>query len=97
MFDPTRTLERAFAEAGTDVATALAGFENARRPVVEKIVEAANTSSFWYEDMARAMRAPPWRLAYDYMTRSGRMDEARLREQAPKFMAWIDGQRGGGG
>ncbi|MCG6954083.1 MAG: FAD-dependent monooxygenase [Betaproteobacteria bacterium] len=96
-FEDAIALERAFAEAGTDVAAALAGFERARRPVVEKIVEAANASSFWYEDMARAMRASPWRLAYDYMTRSGRMDEARLREQAPKFMAWIDGQRGGGG
>ncbi|MGW8271628.1 MAG: FAD-dependent monooxygenase, partial [Burkholderiales bacterium] len=96
-FEDAIALERAFAEAGTDVAAALAGFERTRRPVVEKIVEAANASSFWYEDMARAMRASPWRLAYDYMTRSGRMDEARLREQAPKFMAWIDGQRGGGG
>jgi 2-polyprenyl-6-methoxyphenol hydroxylase-like FAD-dependent oxidoreductase len=96
-FEDAIALERAFAEAGTDVAAALAGFERARRPVVEKIVEAANASSFWYEDMARAMGASPWRLAYDYMTRSGRMDEARLREQAPKFMAWIDGQRGGGG
>jgi len=96
-FEDAIALERAFAEAGTDVAAALAGFERARRPVVEKIVEAANASSFWYEDMARAMRAPPWRLAYDYMTRSGRMDDARLRELAPKFMAWIDEQRGGGG
>lgn len=96
-FEDAIALERAFAEAGTDVAGALAGFERARRPVVEKIVEAANASSFWYEDMAQAMRAPPWRLAYDYMMRSGRMDDARLRELAPKFMVWVDEQRGGGG
>ena len=96
-FEDAIALERAFAEAGTDVAGALARFERARRPVVEKIVEAANASSFWYEDMAQAMRAPPWRLAYDYMMRSGRMDDERLRELAPKFMAWIDERRGGGG
>lgn len=96
-FEDAIALDRAFGEAGSDVARALVAFERARRPVVEKIVEAANASSFWYEDMAQAMRAPPWRLAYDYMTRSGRMDEARLRELAPKFMAWVDEQRGGGG
>jgi len=65
--------------------------------VVEKIVEAANASSFWYERMAQAMRQAPWRLAYDYMTRSGRMDDPRLRELAPKFMARIDLQRRGEG
>ncbi len=94
-FEDAIALDRAFAAAGADVPAALEHFERERRPVVEKIVGAANTSSFWYERMAQAMRQPPWQLAYDYMTRSGRMDDARLRESAPKFMAWIDGQRGG--
>ena len=69
-----------------------------RRPVVDKLFAAASASSWWYEEFpARMARFDALGLAYDYMTRSGRMDEARLREQAPKFMAWIDGQRGGGG
>jgi len=41
------------------------------------------------------MGLAPWRLAYDYMTRSGRMTEERLRGQAPKFMARVDKERGG--
>jgi len=96
-FEDAIALDRAFGVAGADVPAALAEFERARRPVVEKIVEAANASSFWYERMAQAMPQAPWRLAYDYMMRSGRMDDARLRETAPKFMAWIDGKRGGRG
>jgi len=96
-FEDAIALDRAIGAAGADVPEALAEFERARRPVVEKIVEAANASSFWYERMAQAMPQAPWRLAYDYMMRSGRMDDARLRETAPKFMAWIDGKRGGRG
>jgi 2-polyprenyl-6-methoxyphenol hydroxylase-like FAD-dependent oxidoreductase len=95
-FEDAIALDRAFGAAGADVAGALARFEHERRPVVEKIVGAANSSSFWYERMAQAMRLPPWQLAYDYMTRSGRMDDTRLRELAPRFMAWIDEKRGGG-
>ncbi len=80
-------LDRAFGEAGDDVASALAVFEYERRPVVEKLHAAANQSSYWYEQFPERMRLAPWDLAYDYMTRSGRMSEARLAEIAPAFMA----------
>jgi hypothetical protein len=53
--------------------------ERERRPVVEKIIAAANASSYWYERLAEKMMLEPWQLAYDYMTRSGRMTDKRLR------------------
>jgi benzoate-CoA ligase family protein len=87
-------LAGAFAESA-DVRTALAAFERDRRPIVDKIVSAANRSSFWYERLADKMQMQPWELAYDYMTRSGRMTEGRLRETAPQFMAMVDAQRAG--
>ncbi len=87
-------LERALAAAGDDVAEALKLFERERRPVVDKLVAAANKSSFWYERFADKMQLQPWELAYDYMTRSGRMSDERLRETAPGFMSMVEGRRG---
>jgi len=95
-FEDAIALDRAFGEAGEDVPRALAAFERERRPVVEKLLAAANASSYWYERFPEKMREAPWRLAYDYMTRSGRMTDDRLREQAPKFMASVEAARRSG-
>ncbi|MGH7926853.1 MAG: FAD-dependent monooxygenase, partial [Candidatus Binatia bacterium] len=92
-FEDAIALDRAFAEAGEDVQGALTVFERERRPIVEKIIAAANASSYWYERLAEKMKLQPWQLAYDYMTRSGRMTDERLRELSPKFMARVDSER----
>jgi len=94
-FEDAIALDRAFAEAGADVPSVLAAFKRERRPVVEKLLAAANASSFWYERMPAKMALKPWEIAYDYMTRSGRMTDERLRELSPKFMARVDAERSG--
>ena len=76
-------------------AAALAAFEAARRPIVDKITAAARKSYIWYEAFSENMQTDAYSLAYDYMTRSGRMDDDRLRGIAPKFMAEYDAATGG--
>src|SRR6185503_12487280 len=78
---------------GEHVAEGLAEFERSRKPIAEKIVAAATASSYWYERISEKMTLAPWQLAYDYMTRSGRMPDERLRAQAPRFMAQVDRER----
>src|SRR5205814_9941478 len=79
--------------AGDDVPQLLALFERERRPIVEKLVDAANSSSYWYERMADKMALEPMGLAYDYMTRSGRMTDERLAATAPRFTADVRAHR----
>lgn len=86
-FEDAIALDRAFGAAGDDVPAALAAFERERRPIAEKLHAAANASSYWYERFPEKMRLSPWQLAYDYMTRSGRIGDERLRQMAPRFMA----------
>jgi 2-polyprenyl-6-methoxyphenol hydroxylase-like FAD-dependent oxidoreductase len=93
-FEDAIALDRAFAEAGEDVTRALAAFERERRPVVEKLFAAANASSYWYEKFPQKMRQfDALGLAYDYMTRSGRMSDERLAGIAPEFMARVNAAR----
>jgi 2-polyprenyl-6-methoxyphenol hydroxylase-like FAD-dependent oxidoreductase len=92
-FEDAIALDRAFAAAGEDVAAALAGFERERRPVAEKLLHAASLSSFWYEDFPSKLALAPLELAYDYMMRSGRMTDERLRGIAPEFMAKVERSR----
>ena len=84
-FEDAIALDRAFGEAGEDVPAALAAFERERRPVVEKLFAAASASSYWYEDFPAAWPAATRSaLAYDYMTRSGRMSRrAAARPRRP--------------
>ena len=88
-FDDAIALSNAFQREKISVKEALADFEKQRRPVVEKIVAAANRSSYWYETFPERMKQEPWQLAYDYMTRSGRMTDERLGAEAPAFYALI--------
>jgi benzoate-CoA ligase family protein len=94
-FDDGIALVGAFETVNATPQAILAQFEQVRRPVVEKRVEAANQSSYWYERLSDKMPLQPWQLAYDYMTRSGRMSDERLREQSPQFMQLVDAQRYG--
>lgn len=97
-FEDAIALDRGFAECGEDVAGALDAFERLRRPIVDKLLGAATASSRWYEKFPEKMALQPWELAYDYMTRSGRMPDARLEEIAPRFMARVEaGRRTGAG
>ncbi len=80
-------LVRALQAAPGDLEAGLAQFEAARRPVVDKLVAAANASAAWYEDFDRHMALAPWDFAYSYIRRAGRVSDERLRQVAPRFMA----------
>ncbi len=77
------------AEPGS-VRKGLARYEATRKPVLEKLVTAAAASANWHEHFAGHMDLSPKEFAMSYMTRSGRIDRARLREIAPEFVAWYE-------
>jgi len=79
-------LDKALAAHG-EASAALAAYERARRPILEKLVAGANGSAEWYEQFARHMRLAPVDFAMSYITRSGRVDLERLRKLSPKFVA----------
>ncbi len=78
-------LARALREHAS-VPQALAAFEAARRPIVEKLVAAADASGAWYDGFAGHMRLAPREFAWSYIQRSGRIDPERLRRTSPKFV-----------
>jgi 2-polyprenyl-6-methoxyphenol hydroxylase-like FAD-dependent oxidoreductase len=79
-------LDRALAAHPGDVAMALAAYETARRPILEKFVSGANRSATWYEQFAGHMQLAPFDFAMSYVTRSGRIDIDRLRKLSPYFV-----------
>jgi 2-polyprenyl-6-methoxyphenol hydroxylase-like FAD-dependent oxidoreductase len=80
-------LDKALATHRDDIDAALAAFEIARRPILEKLVAGANGSADWYEHFNEHMRLNPADFAMSYMMRSGRIDLERLRKLSPGFVA----------
>ena len=80
-------LTKCLVEFKHDIAEALAAFEALRRPIVEKLVAAADASADWYEHFPEHMRLAPREFAWSYIQRSGRVDPERLRKIAPRFVA----------
>ena len=79
-------LAKALFEFRNDLPAVLAAFEAARRPIVEKLVAAADASAQWYERFPQHMKLAPRDFAWSYIQRSGRIDPARLRKISPKFV-----------
>jgi 2-polyprenyl-6-methoxyphenol hydroxylase-like FAD-dependent oxidoreductase len=86
-------LVKALDESDFNPATALPAYEAARRPIVEKIVSAANASAHWYEDFGDHMKLAPWDFAWSYIQRSGRIDPEKLRKIAPAFVGGYEASR----
>jgi 2-polyprenyl-6-methoxyphenol hydroxylase-like FAD-dependent oxidoreductase len=80
-------------EAEADVPGALARYERERKPIVKKLVTAARTSADWYEHFPDHMKLSLMDFTYSYITRSGRIDNARLRAMSPQFMARFEASR----
>ena len=85
-------LDKALA-AHRDLPEALAAYEAARRPILEKLVAGANGSAEWYEHFADQMMLSAVDFAMSYLTRSGRVDLDRLRKLSPKFVARYERER----
>src|SRR5207245_7862662 len=78
-------LERSLHETGYDIPAALEAYEAARRPIVEKLLEAADSSARWYERFAEHMALEPMEFAMSYIKRYGRVDLETLRIISTQF------------
>jgi 2-polyprenyl-6-methoxyphenol hydroxylase-like FAD-dependent oxidoreductase len=74
-------------EAEGDISASLVRYQAERQPIVKKLVTAARTSADWYERFPEQMKLGLMDFAHSYITRSGRIDDARLRAMSPAFMA----------
>jgi 2-polyprenyl-6-methoxyphenol hydroxylase-like FAD-dependent oxidoreductase len=84
-------------EAEGDISSALVRYQTERQPIVKKLVTAARTSAGWYEKFPDHMKRDLPDFAYGYITRSGRIDDARLRAMSPLFMARYEASKCSGG
>ena len=89
-------LARAIDAHPEDAAATIQAYETARRPILDKLVAAADASAAWYERFAEHMRLAPLDFAMSYVTRSGRVDLERLRAVSPRFVAAYERSRRAG-
>jgi anthraniloyl-CoA monooxygenase len=77
----------AYKACGADVSKMLAEFVKLRQPGSDSLQKAAIKSTEWYEDLGPKLHLDPISFAYDYVTRSGRVDHAEVRKRDPELAA----------
>lgn len=80
-------LSNALEAAGRNIPNALRLFRLSREPEKQKLVAAAEKSFMWYETVGPRIDAlEPIDFVFNFMTRTGRITETRLRSEYPEFM-----------
>jgi 2-polyprenyl-6-methoxyphenol hydroxylase-like FAD-dependent oxidoreductase len=93
--EDVQALSHSLANHRHNVADALIEFEAQRRPIVDKLAEAATRSATWYDGFAEHLKQPTWDFTMSYISRSGRVDMERLRSMSPRFVAGYEAWRTG--
>jgi 2-polyprenyl-6-methoxyphenol hydroxylase-like FAD-dependent oxidoreductase len=91
--EDVQTLAMALGKHPNSVPDALAEYEGQRRPIVDKLAEAATRSATWYDHFSEHLKEPAWDFAMNYIGRSGRIDTERLRAMSPKFVAGYEASK----
>jgi anthraniloyl-CoA monooxygenase len=76
------------------VRDALADYQKVRKPVVEDLQQAAESSLTWLENAKEKIDLNPIPLTYELMTRSRKVDYEKLKKRDPSFIAVYDRWRG---
>lgn len=74
----------------SDIAAALAAYEESHRREVESLQRAAQASLEWFESTERYMDQHPRQFAFNLLTRSLRIDHQNLKVRDPEFIAGVD-------
>jgi anthraniloyl-CoA monooxygenase len=77
-------------ERKPDLKAALVYYEQDRRPVVERIQEAARESYTWFENIRRYTQLDPIPFTFNLLVRSGRITYDNLRVRDRRFVAVVD-------
>jgi anthraniloyl-CoA monooxygenase len=83
------SLARGFERHG-EVERATADYEAERKPVVERLQEAADESREYFESTRRYLDIEPAQFAFHLLTRSGRIDYDDLRRRDPRYVDEVD-------
>ncbi|RQR30745.1 MULTISPECIES: FAD-dependent monooxygenase [unclassified Burkholderia] len=84
-------LAQAIVANDSDVVAALAGYVARRRESKDRLIKASEASYMWYENIREWMNdLSPHQFVYQFMTRTGRVDAGRLREQYPALVRELE-------
>lgn len=80
-------------DGGGDVGKSLRLFVERRRPDADGFQDAALRSIEWYETVDQRLDLTPLEFAYSFMTRTGKVDEARIEKMDPSFLGRVKTER----